>query len=115
MNKWEMPPWMHQYVSMISDVGAEGLEGTMGGYGASSQEVLVRPEGRAVAVNAQVSLLVALHARGLLKDVPPCKLQVKLTFACPDCEKSFTAQAALELGMICPCGGKIRSITKEDA
>lgn len=114
MSKWTIPPWMIQYEGMISDIGADGVEATMALYGQRCQDMLVTPEGRALSANAQVGLLVALHARGLLKDVPPCKLQAPLTLACSACEKSFTAQSALELGMHCSCGGSIRSIIKED-
>lgn len=110
---WPMPDWMRQFEVMISDAAGPGVEDTMNLYGRKAAALMGTEEGRAISVNAQVGLLVALHARGLLKDVPPCPLEPKHTVACPNCEKSFTATQALEAGMRCPCGGSIRSVIEE--
>jgi len=113
-SQWEMPAWMHQYADLVTDTGDDGVEGTMNLYKHGAADLIETQEGRCVAVNAQVGLLVGLHARGMLVDVEPCPLRPKTTFGCSDCERFFTAEEALEHVMQCDCGGKIQSIIPED-
>jgi hypothetical protein len=72
---WQMPDWMKQYADLITDTLPGGVDETMNKYGVGSSDVIATDEGKALSVNAQVGLLIALRSRGLLKEVPPCSLE----------------------------------------
>ena len=72
MPKWTMPDWMGPYADMFTELIDRDVEKTMDAYSAKCADLMASPVGRALATNAQVGLLVALRARGLLKDLPPC-------------------------------------------
>ena len=75
MANWKMPDWMAQYEPLISDAGPDGVAATMDRYKSASAALLATDEGRALAVNAQVGLLVGLHAAGLLQEPQQCPLE----------------------------------------
>jgi hypothetical protein len=63
---------MLQFESDISD-SAEGVEKTMTeDWSSRATDLLLTPAGRALSVNAQIGLLVRLHAAGLLKEALAC-------------------------------------------
>ena len=74
---WKMPPWMKPYEKFFGDTGAFGSETLMNMYGAKCAMRLTEGDSdlRAIMMNCQVSLLVALKGAGLLKDVPVCPLE----------------------------------------
>lgn len=69
---WPMPTWLKPYEIFFRDTGAFSVEANMNMYGAKAGNRLAcaDPELRSILVNAQVGLLVALHAAGLLKEPP---------------------------------------------
>lgn len=73
MTKWEMPEWMKPYQDLFSETSDP--EKTMSGYNTAASDLLGTEEGRAVATNAQVGLLVTLHTSGLLKETSACSLE----------------------------------------
>jgi hypothetical protein len=68
-DQWKAPDWMKPYESFFRDLGALSVEANMNLYGAKAALRLANadPELRAIAVNAQVGLLVALKGAGLLR------------------------------------------------
>ena len=74
---WTMPNWLKQYVPHMQDTG-EGVEKVMTDeFKAVVAEMQGTSEGRALSVNGQIGLLVALRAAGLLKEVLPCPASSK--------------------------------------
>lgn len=67
-NIWKMPEWMKPFEPYFNDRGALSIEASMNLYGAKCGNRLAQadPDLRAIVINAQVGLLVALHSAGLL-------------------------------------------------
>lgn len=75
MSKWNTPDWMVQYVEDLRDLSMPQDLGTVMESECAKVAFLIQtPEGRALSVNAQIGLLVSLHAQGLLKDKTSCSL-----------------------------------------
>ncbi len=67
---WKLPDWMKPLEPFINDAGGLSVETLMNTYGAKCGNRLAQAdvETRAMIINAQVGLLVALRAAGKLKE-----------------------------------------------
>lgn len=75
MSTWKTPDWIKPYEQYFT--GTAGLEADMAGYSGNVAQQTATPEGRAIGANAQVGLLTALRAAGLLKEVPARPVEKK--------------------------------------
>lgn len=73
MSAWKTPDWVKPYEQYF--VGVTKLDEDMAGYTGNVAQQMATPEGRAIGANAQVGLLTALRAAGLLKEVPACPVE----------------------------------------
>lgn len=71
--QWKMPEWMRPFEGYFNDRGALSVEASMNLYGAKcgNRLALADPDIHALIINAQVGMLVALQAAGLLTDGKP--------------------------------------------